>query len=86
MSDHGFISIELKSYKTTDAEFVKVNDEMAKDLLDETEKEIVDRVCERFKDKTSKDLTDFSHKEKAYKLTGLKQPISYEYANYLQIK
>jgi putative zinc finger/helix-turn-helix YgiT family protein len=86
MSDHGFISLELKSYKTTDAEFVKVNDEMAKDLLDETEKEIVDRVCEKFKDKTSKDLTEFSHKEKAYKLTGLKQPISYEYANYLQIK
>ena len=86
MSDHGFISIELKSYKTTDAEFVKVNDEMAKDLLDDSEKAIVDRVCEKFAKHTSKDLTDFSHKEKAYKLTGLKQPISYEYANYLQIK
>lgn len=86
MSDSGFISIELREYMNNDAEFIRVNEEMAKDILDDSEKKIIDRVCKRFVEYTSKDLTEYSHKEKAYKLTGLKQPISYEYANYLQIK
>ncbi len=86
MSDHGFISIELKTYKNNDAEFVKVNEEKARDILDATEKKIIDRVCNKFAKHTSKDLTEISHKEKAYMLTDLKERISYEYAKYLRIK
>ena len=88
MADHGLVAIELKdlNMEGNEAELIKLTDYIAPDVLDETEKKIVDRVWERLGSWTSKRLTKFSHMEKAYKHTNHKDKISYDFARYLQIK
>ncbi len=54
--------------------------------LDESEKEIIDRVIKLLKNKTVKEISDMSHEEEGWKKTKLFDLISFEYAVNLKIK
>jgi putative zinc finger/helix-turn-helix YgiT family protein len=49
-------------------------------VFDEDELEILKQVKEKFKNYSSKDIVDFSHKEKAFTSTEFFEKISYDYA------
>ncbi len=53
------------------------------DILSDEDKEIIDNVCETLSAKTAVELSELSHAEKGYQLTGTGEIISYEYAQYL---
>lgn len=46
---------------------------------------ILEKVAEFIKGRTSKDISDISHSEKAYKQTGTQELISYEHANSIKL-
>lgn len=54
--------------------------EFNKDLFTDEELEILNKVKNRFKKYGSKEIVDFSHKEKAFLKTELYSKISYDYA------
>lgn len=53
--------------------------------LTKEEKEIIDKVLNKFKDYTSKKLVDYMHKEEAYKQTVANQVIEYSWAKDISI-
>lgn len=73
--------IELKEEYSND--FVKCNiksiEEFNKNLFDENELAILDKVKKYFKDYKSKQIADFSHEEKGYIETDFSKNISYKY-------
>ena len=54
-------------------------------IFNSNELEIIDYVKKHFKDYSVKEIVDFSHKEKAFNNTKLKEIISYEYSFDLNI-
>lgn len=52
----------------------------SKDLLSETENNILKRVCDKFKDFTGKQIADYMHQETAYTNTRDKEIITFSYA------
>tara|TARA_B100000700_G_scaffold34458_1_gene33331 strand:- start:1622 stop:2650 length:1029 start_codon:yes stop_codon:yes gene_type:complete len=53
-------------------------------VFNEDELEVINFVREKFKDFTSTDITEYSHKEKAYLETSNKEAISYNYSKYIE--
>jgi len=87
MVESGFVEIEEYPVKKQDysAELVKSKGHYEGGFLTEEEKETIDFVCKKLGSKNSSELSDLSHKEKAYKTTKLYELISYELAKYLSI-
>ncbi|TYB31274.1 MAG: DUF4065 domain-containing protein [Candidatus Mcinerneyibacterium aminivorans] len=54
-------------------------------LLNEKEKQIIDKVVNKFKDKSGRELSEIMHEEIAYKKTEENKYISYEYAKDLNL-
>ena len=54
--------------------------EVDKSVFSEDELALLDEVSNKFKDYNAKSITEYSHKEKAYRETDAKGNISYEYA------
>ncbi len=55
------------------------------DIFDEDEMLTIQRIYSKFKDINASELSDKSHKERGYVETNYKEPISYEYASYLNL-
>lgn len=53
--------------------------------LNAVELDVLNRVYDKFKDYTAKQISDASHKEEGYELTNAGDYISYEYANSIEI-
>ena len=53
--------------------------------LTEKEKEICNRVVNKFKNFTTKELVDYMHKEKAYTDTKPNEVIDFSYAKFVEI-
>ena len=59
---------------------ISSNKKFNKNLFDKEELEIMEKVKEYFKKFSSKEIADFSHKEKAFIETNIGDKISYDYA------
>lgn len=59
---------------------IKAKQSFNKDIFNEEELKILEKVKNRFKDYSSKNIVDFSHKEKAFTDTNYYENISYDYA------
>lgn len=49
-------------------------------ILSEEERNVVDEICDRFKDFSSKEISEYMHQEIAYQETKDNMPISYQFA------
>lgn len=56
------------------------NEKVEFDMLSNSDRKIIDKVIEKFKDKKTKEIVDYMHKEDAYKNTNDGQIISFEWA------
>ena len=52
--------------------------------LSKNEKDIIDKVIEKFKDYSSSEISEYMHKENAYKETTANEIISFEFAEKLK--
>lgn len=53
--------------------------------LNEKELQVLERINNKFESYGSKEISDYSHKEKGYTSTSLGETISYDYASYIQL-
>ena len=60
--------------------YIKSKKEFNKSLFTKDELDVLQKVKEKFKDYSSKDIVEYSHKEQAYLKTKELQKISYDYA------
>ena len=74
------ISISIKI--DNDYEYNTINNKVKPNIKDFTKEEldIINRVIIYFKDFNSKNIVDYSHKEKAFIETNLYEKISYDYS------
>ena len=64
---------------------ISSNDNYRGKKLNSKEKNICDRVINKFKNFNTKDLVDYMHKEKAYVDTNLNDVIDFSYAKFINI-
>ncbi|MBI4209089.1 MAG: DUF4065 domain-containing protein [Deltaproteobacteria bacterium] len=84
MADEGSLEIEEKeTSEGYEAELVKIKMPIDEEILTEKERAVIEKVCRRFGNSPSARLSEWSHQEKGYQLTRDREPISYEYASYL---
>lgn len=55
------------------------------DLLTESERDVLERIYKKFSDFGSVEISNYSHKEKGYRLTKRGEIISYEFAKEIQL-
>lgn len=79
------IKINYEYHGDYEVNLIKATKQFNKDLFDEDEFEVIQKVKEFFKEHGSKTISEFSHKEDAWKLTEDKEIISYEHAENLLI-
>ena len=65
-------------------EVVKAKDEPISSVLTNRERETIDWVLENFGQMSANQISEFSHREKAYRFTKAGEYIAYEYAKFLQ--
>lgn len=65
-------------------EVIRAKDEPITAVLNNRERETVDWVLETFGKMSAADISEFSHREKAYRFTKAGEHIAYEYAKFLQ--
>ena len=66
------------------ADLVSAGDNPARQFLTEAEQSTLDWVVERFGQMTASQLTEISHREKAYRFTKAGEEIAYEYAKFFE--
>ncbi len=79
LNHYGVIDIS----KLNSAELVRSGENSAPDFLSPEEKRSLDWVLETFGDMSATQLTEISHREKAYKNTRTGEEIAYEYAKFM---
>ena len=65
-------------------EVIRAKDEPITAVLNNRERETIDWVLENFGQMSAADISEFSHREKAYRFTRSGEYIAYEYAKFLQ--
>lgn len=80
LQKNNMISINIKI--DNDYEYNTINNKVKPNIKDFTKEEldIINRVIIYFKDFNSKNIVDYSHKEKAFIETNLYEEISYDYS------
>lgn len=81
----GMIRIEPEVVGDFNAEVIKALGGVTPDSLSDEEKDTIQVVSDKFKDWSSKDLSEYSHKEKGYMLTAHGDVISYDFAKDLSL-
>lgn len=79
LNHYGVIDVS----KQNSAELVQTGENPARDFLDETELKSMDWVIETYGKMSASQLTEISHRERAYKNTKSGEEIAYEYAKFL---
>ena len=65
-------------------EVIRAKDEPITAVLNNRERETIDWVLENFGKMSAADISEFSHREKAYRFTKGGELIAYEYAKFFQ--
>jgi len=79
------IQMEPVDFPDYSGEKVKVLTPPSKNILSESEMEIIQKINEKFENFTSTELSEFSHKEEAYIETEPCKLISYEFASRMSL-
>ena len=74
----------IELYRKQNAELVRSGDTSSSEILTEQELSTVDWVLGAYGDLSTAQLTDLSHKEKAYKFTKSGEEIAYDYAKFFR--
>lgn len=83
-ADH-IVYIEVSYVNDYEFHHVIPECEVPEGVLSDTETEVLERIFKKFKDFGSADISDYSHKEKGYRLTKKGEVISYAYAKDIQL-
>ena len=65
-------------------EVVKAKDEQISSVLTNRERETIDWVLDNFGRMSANEISEYSHREKAYRFTKAGELIAYEYAKFFQ--
>ena len=74
---------ETEDYDNTRFHII-FNDKLRLDMLTKADKKIIDKVVDKFKEKKTKSIVDYMHKEEAYIHTEDEEIISFEWAKYVK--
>ena len=85
MEREGYIGISVEQFDECEGEKLSAKTTADVDCFSPDELRVMDIVVDKFKNFTSKQMRDYSHKEAAYEQTKLTEKISYEFAKELSL-
>ncbi len=81
-----YINYSVEYKNQYEYNYIESKKEFNKSLFTEDELNVLKKVKDKFKDYSSKEIVEYSHKEQAYKKTKELQKISYDYAFDIEFK
>ena len=80
MENDDVFHVDIDYYNDYECHRIVSDKDISADILSKKEIKVLNRVNEKFKDMGSRDISDYSHKEKGYSSTRTGEIISYAYA------